>query len=99
MTPYEEYEQKKKLQERELKRQSRQKRIFEKMKSKERQRIVQEREMSLTVKPTMTQQESRELSKIKFKILDVDKAKKEHEERRKLDFTNNSIINILHTPK
>ena len=99
MTPYEEYERQKKIQERELKRQSRQKRIFEKMKAKEKQRIVREREMSLTVKPTITQQECRELARMKFKILDADKAKKEYEQRRKLDFVNKSIIELLQTPK
>jgi hypothetical protein len=99
MTPYEEYEQKKKLQERELKRQSREKRILEKMKARERKRIVRERESSLTAEPTMTQQECRELARISFKILDVDKAKKEGEERRKMDFANNSIVNLLHKPK
>lgn len=103
MTPYEEYERQLKEEAKKLKKQSKEKRKLEKKHAKEKLKLLRKNnaEIGKAMKRLRRDKETvmKEHQYYTCIQLDLSRAIKEYNHRRKMDFENNSLIDLLHKPK
>ncbi|MBO7527406.1 MAG: hypothetical protein J6T74_05850 [Clostridia bacterium] len=101
MTPYEEYENQLKEQEHKFKKQQKEKIKRERKLAQDKRKLIRKNNAEI-IKAMRQNKRDREVVKNEHKAcvqLDIQKAMKEYNERRKMDFENISLVNLLHKPK
>lgn len=103
MTPYEQYENKLKEQARQFKKEQKEKRKLEKQQVKERKKKEREKMSGISTEIKNIKREKavvQEEHRNSFSVqLDIEKAIKEYNDRKKMSFENVSLKDLLHTPK